>query len=774
MFGASSSSASVHALRSSRLTRAACALSTSNRTHAGFIRFSSAESAAAQQRDGLRTETLQVNKGGSEPVLDLVGRLAKQYTTSSDITEENRGSSHFNTARNALNLKSSKQRTQSPPKLKVKPRRGRPGTGKTAKRKLKRDVKTLELLVGAPAFSEGSGLIPEDWGEDKLRPSTENISTDRRGPHKPSPHFRKIEGSITHADNDVLEEIEPPTGRAAISTLAHGLERVLFNPGVHWVQDSRSRVYNFTPYVQNVPDMKDFGFERLPPFIRSSRDAVMRNLATAKGKRFAGSTSSLSGLLCHIYFLLSQDHEIDVSTLPEPFLSAKRNFTPAQRWPSAVVYNYKNGVYMIDSDSTDNDDSQWNILTWMGTMLENFFTLPRDEFSKLLFSKSPMNTFQNQPQAYRYTQSGSFVMRSQLDCIDHRLPGSGVFDIKTRAALPIRLDNFNFKENSGYLITSQHGALHSFDKEYYDLIRSAFLKYSFQVRIGGMDGIFLAYHNTARVFGFQYVPLEEMDDRLFGDYKSKKPSSQTTDTPVMSGREVGWRIFNKCVSMLEVISAEIVECFPERTVTCLVETRPGTGIMHIWIQPVDEKAPELDSEDNEIPIVGTDSEKPIVQLDITTRSYLGNRRAARSSTVFSSRQPWSVHWSIARSVLPEKSIRQLLAAAKKRKDKPKAYPEGVNAGNLEEFLKGLGFGDPEALPDLGGFREPDPGIKMLRKISKAGRLETERLQLEDEAKGIKILPPVDLIDPPLIPSVTDSVEQNKTRGNSVKDRESDA
>jgi hypothetical protein len=28
-----------------------------------------------------------------------------------------------------------------------------------------------------------------------------------------------------------------------------------------------------------------------------------------------------------------------------------------------------------------------------------------------------------------------------------------------------------------------------------------------QVRIGDMDGIFLAYHNTARMFGFQYLPL---------------------------------------------------------------------------------------------------------------------------------------------------------------------------------------------------------------------------------------------------------------------------
>jgi hypothetical protein len=33
------------------------------------------------------------------------------------------------------------------------------------------------------------------------------------------------------------------------------------------------------------------------------------------------------------------------------------------------------------------------------------------------------------------------------------------------------------------------------------------IRVSFQARIGDMDGIFVAYHNTARVFGFQYLPL---------------------------------------------------------------------------------------------------------------------------------------------------------------------------------------------------------------------------------------------------------------------------
>jgi hypothetical protein len=43
--------------------------------------------------------------------------------------------------------------------------------------------------------------------------------------------------------------------------------------------------------------------------------------------------------------------------------------------------------------------------------------------------------------------------------------------------MTIRHDLLNFEENSGYQIHTPRGPIESFEKEYYDLIRSAFLKY---------------------------------------------------------------------------------------------------------------------------------------------------------------------------------------------------------------------------------------------------------------------------------------------------------
>lgn len=60
-----------------------------------------------------------------------------------------------------------------------------------------------------------------------------------------------------------------------------------------------------------------------------------------------------------------------------------------------------------------------------------------------------------------------------------------------------------------------------------------------------MDGVFVAYHNTERIFGFQYISLDEMDERLLGP------------TP-----GIGDKLFNHCVNILEAILEEASSCFP--------------------------------------------------------------------------------------------------------------------------------------------------------------------------------------------------------------------
>lgn len=59
-----------------------------------------------------------------------------------------------------------------------------------------------------------------------------------------------------------------------------------------------------------------------------------------------------------------------------------------------------------------------------------------------------------------------------------------------------------------------------------------------------MDGVFVAYHNTERIFGFQYIPLSEMDARLFGE------------------SAVGDAVFEKCMLLLEEVLEKATHEFP--------------------------------------------------------------------------------------------------------------------------------------------------------------------------------------------------------------------
>lgn len=47
------------------------------------------------------------------------------------------------------------------------------------------------------------------------------------------------------------------------------------------------------------------------------------------------------------------------------------------------------------------------------------------------------------------------------------------------------------------------------------MVRSLLLKYYFQLRLGDMDGLFIVYHNIAKIFGFQYMASDEIVSYLF-------------------------------------------------------------------------------------------------------------------------------------------------------------------------------------------------------------------------------------------------------------------
>eukprot|EP01103_Thecamoeba_quadrilineata_P019367 TRINITY_DN780_c0_g1_i1.p2 TRINITY_DN780_c0_g1~~TRINITY_DN780_c0_g1_i1.p2 ORF type:complete len:249 (+),score=46.66 TRINITY_DN780_c0_g1_i1:971-1717(+) len=120
------------------------------------------------------------------------------------------------------------------------------------------------------------------------------------------------------------------------------------------------------------------------------------------------------------------------------------------------------------------------------------------------------------------------MMRSQLDCWDPNIQGRlKTFDLKTRSVRSVRTSysnpSFVFGCPNHSKLAGVLGYTNSIESEFYDLVRTTLIKYNFQVRIGKMSGLFLLYHNTHEVFGYEYLPVEDIDQSLF--YTSETASA---------------------------------------------------------------------------------------------------------------------------------------------------------------------------------------------------------------------------------------------------------
>ncbi|KAG9196030.1 hypothetical protein G6011_01151 [Alternaria panax] len=365
--------------------------------------------------------------------------------------------------------------------------------------------------------------------------------------------------------------------KSPISMLSYGLDRVLFNPGVYRLQDPRSRVYNFDPYLEKIMPVNEFDFDALSEYKTSSKDEDLLALTRRIGTKFTGSTSSMSSMLQHFHYILSNFRKLNHGMLSRQFPEPSAKFSRITLGPSAVFLRYKDGTYAIDADKSYDSP---NIMSWLGHSLEKLLTTERSEFEKFRRSSpSKVPAEENASRSYHYSKQGNIMMRSQLDAIDPRLPGTGVFDLKTRAVVSIRMNHKQYEEGSGYQLRHSLGEWESFEREFYDMTRATLLKYSLQVRMGRMDGIFIAYHNIDRIFGFQYLSLSDMDAVLHGQH----------DTTL------GDQEFKLSLSLVDELLVKATENFPGTSIRLHFEAREGkTPFMYVFAEPVtEEQADEI-------------------------------------------------------------------------------------------------------------------------------------------------------------------------------------
>ncbi|GMM56217.1 Pet127 protein [Maudiozyma humilis] len=308
--------------------------------------------------------------------------------------------------------------------------------------------------------------------------------------------------------------------------LSGELHRVLYEPlTLHQLRDPRSGVYLFDPKLEMITpsflEKKTFPKDKdgdaaaadddSAVFTTPYKDKALMAVATESKRKYISSSSSMTSILSQMHFLFSNFRPLNINETPisSKFPHQNCTFSRGARFPATVIMRKMNKhCRSIDSDRSFDKEI---VLSILGHALEEFLTVQPPQGSA---AKEKGDDF------YHYSKIGKFIVRSQLDAYDPKLPGTGVFDLKTRAVSAIRHDLAYVENNNnstGYQIDKVHGQYESLEKEFFELTRATLLKYSLQSRIGKMDGIFVAYHNISKMFGFQYLPQEELDFIIHSD-----------------------------------------------------------------------------------------------------------------------------------------------------------------------------------------------------------------------------------------------------------------
>lgn len=173
-----------------------------------------------------------------------------------------------------------------------------------------------------------------------------------------------------------------------------------------------------------------------------------------------------------------------------------------------------------------------------------------------------------------------------------------------------------------------------------------------------MDGILVAYHNTRKIFGFQYISREEMDSRLFGSSK------------------IGDNVFRNSLVLFESILDKATEKYPAQTLRLSFDTFAsskglGNATTKVYVEAVPKEDEDLNAKNNnphldEDPSVLKPYDK-ITMFQLNTVSLVnGEVKDGPLEMDEPSKDDWQVRYIINETTMSTDMIKSRFTAMRKR------------------------------------------------------------------------------------------------------------
>jgi hypothetical protein len=366
---------------------------------------------------------------------------------------------------------------------------------------------------------------------------------------------------------EIKQKAKPPG-------LESNLDIVVKNPGIYPLSSIiKTHKNDDLDLFTNLPTPDMINFDIFSTYMSPSKDKNLHNLMKEQGFKYASSTSGISAALAHFFYKLTNFKNPHFYNLSQSFINQPLKFMMYQRKPTSIILErHTNNCYTVNKNSMFDNPNEI-ILLKMGKYMEKLFTTTTADFKKkyIKSQSSSLELGESEEDFFKFISYDQFLLRSQIDCQGKDANGKTIhYEIKTRAVAPIRYCIYEYQDYLDYEVEKLQGLHSSYEREYYDLIRGAFLKYYFQLKIGGMDGAFISYHNTQKIFGFEYIKLVDMERRLFGN-------SNFSDV-----------IFKASIKLLQETLEVIIKDFNNEKLIIGIFANEWTGVLDILIEPIDK------------------------------------------------------------------------------------------------------------------------------------------------------------------------------------------